>query len=617
MTDSPSTLPLLALASGTTLALAAPGTPTVDTAARTITGLAVPFGPVGQTSAGRLQFAAGSLTWSDPKRVKLLVEHDQRQAVGYAVALTEQPDGLHATFHVPEGAAGDQVLAEAANGLRDAFSVGVQLDDATAEKLRRANGAAVPGRGALRETSLVSVPAFDDARVGSVAAHADLVVSSWTTAAPTHTGVDVRCTHCHHIHAAGVTACQPDHLAAANSALAAASATATAPQQPAPGVPGAPAPPTPTPAPTNPAAPTQPVPTPVPAAPPIATAGAAALVTGEPSTYTFGADGPSFVADVWAARTEGNSEAAARLHRYNAELVAGNEASTLALAAVLKTVDVDGPGGDGVQTPFVAVQRRTDLVRTTIDRGRPITSRLPRVPITNATPFLIPTAGVEFDGVDDHVEGTAHVPEGTLTFPAEVLFSPKAISGAFRLSREVVDASNPAIDRVALAAMLKDYRRQTEAKSVAAVVAADAGLTVGVDTVAELRARLMDFGDDDIEASFVLVGKTAFRTYALEEDADGRPLLPVLAPSNASGVIRAGYTGLSVDGTDVVKSSAMPTAEGWIVDADGLLVAESTTQTFRFDEVEGPGIIKLALFGYFAAAAIAPGHVDRFTTAAA
>ena len=52
----------------------------IDVTARTISGLVVPFGQVGETSQGRLQYGPGSLRWSDPRRVKLLVEHDQRHA---------------------------------------------------------------------------------------------------------------------------------------------------------------------------------------------------------------------------------------------------------------------------------------------------------------------------------------------------------------------------------------------------------------------------------------------------------------------------------------------------------------------------------------------------------
>lgn len=561
----------------TTLALASPGSPTVNAAARTITGLAVPYGPVGQTSAGRLQFAAGSLSWTDPKRVKLLVEHDQRQAVGYATELVEQPDGLHATFHVPAGEAGDRALAEAANGLRDAFSVGVQLTDAAAEKLRRAGGAAVAGAGALRETSLVSVPAFDDARVGAVAASGALVVSSWTNPEPDPTTTP-----------RGATVTEP--------------AQPTAP-------PAAPAPVVPTPQPVDPAQPAQPTPV-VPAqaaAAPLAAAGAA-LVTSEPATYTFSAGGPSLVQDAWAARTQGDGEAGQRLARFNAELAAGNPASTMALAAVM-TRDATDAG------PLLAPNsRRPDLLRQAIDRGRPLNARVRAVPINNATPFLIPSVG-EFTGVGDHTEGTAHVPEGTLTL-GEQTFIPRALSGAFRMSRELIDASNPAIDRIALAAMLKDYRRQTEARLATALLGADTAPVGAITTVNGLRAELIAFGTDDVEADVVVAGRGFFQALALDEDGDGRPMLPFVNPSNAPGTIRAGYTGASIDGVEVAKATGLPTDRALILDTDVVLVAESAAQTFRFDEVEGPGIVKLALFGYYGAAVLDPAGVAELSTGA-
>lgn len=540
----------------TTLAMAAPGTPTVDTAKRTITGLAVPYGPVGVTSSGRLQFAAGALSWSEARRVKLLREHDQRDVVGFAAELSESPEGLVATFHVPEGENGDRALAEAAAGLRDAFSVGVQLDDKTAERLRRANGGAVQGAGQLREVSLVSVPAFDDARVAAVA-HADLTVSSWTDQPTSTEG-----THPVTETAAATVAETPAAAAAAE--------------------------------------------TPPPAPAPLAVAGAA-YTTAEPSTYSFSADGPSLVLDAYNARLSGDMQAAERLARYNAELTDGNPASVMALAAVMRTTD---------EPELVAPnQRRPDLMLRNVNIGRPITSRIPIVPIRNATPFLLPTEG-EFSGVALHTEGTAHVPEGTMTF-GETTVTPRAISGAFRVSREMVDSSNPAIDRLALAAMLRDYQRQTEARVVAAFAAADTTSTLSVDTVDELRRELLAFGDDTVTADAVLAGRGFLTTILRDKDTTGRPMLPYVGPSNASGTTRAGYTGFSVDGVEVVRATSLPTNEAYIVDADSVMIAESGAQTFRFDEVEGPGIVKLALFGYFAVGVLRANAVHRMTAAAA
>lgn len=577
----------------TSLALAAPAQPLVDVAARSISGLAVPYGPAGQTSAGRLQFAAGSLSWASAGRVKLLREHDQHDPIGVGRELVELTaaevdarmvaagrdpiglPGLWATFHVPEGDNGDRALAEAASGLRDAFSVGVQLDDKSAERLRRANGAAVAASGALREVSQVSVPAFDDARVGSVAAHADLTVSSWSDASP----------------ASSTPTPTGDSPVTEPTPTPAPEPTPT---------------PAPTPAPTNPEQPSTPV---TPAAAPVAAAGAA-LVTGEPATYTFaGVDGPSFVADAYAARMHGDGEAAGRLARLNAELAAGNPASVMALAAVMTTDDAGA-------VPLVAPNvRRPDLLLSAVDNGRPILSRINKLPIRNATPFLIPTEG-EFDGVDLHTEGTAHVPEGTYDL-GETTVTPRAMSGAFRVSREMVDSSNPAIDRLALAAMLRDYRRKTEARVVAALAVEDAAATLNVNTVAELRGAVLGFGDDTVTPDVVVAGRGFLTAILGDTDTTGRPMLPYIGAQNASGTTRAGYTGFSLDGLEVVRATSLPAAEAYILDLDSIMVAESAAQTFRFDEVEGPGIIKLALFGYFAVGVLRAGAVVRLTTAAA
>lgn len=583
----------------TSLAMTAASAPLVDTAARTISGLAVPFGPVGATSGGQLRFAAGALSWSNPRRVKLLREHDQRDAVGYARELVEltaaevdarmtaagaEPlglPGLWATFHVPEGPAGDAALAEAANGLRDALSVGVQLDAATFDRLRRAAraGGAVEGSGQLRETSLVSVPAFDDARVGAVAAHADLTVSSWSRAS------------------ADSTTDQPDTDTPGE----------TVPEQPTEPTP-TPVVPTPQPtAPEQPTVPAQPVTTA--AAAPLAVAGAA-LVTSEPSTYTFAADGPSLVSDAWAARMRGDGEAAERLHRFNAELLGGNTASGMALAAVLTSTDVETQAADG---GFFGTTRLP--IREAIDRGRPLLSRVSTVPIRNAQPFLLPIEG-EFDGVADHTEGTAHVPEGTLTL-GDATMSPKATSGAYRISREVVDSSNPAIDRIALRAMLRDYRRKTEGKFLTALTTA-AGVGTAVAGPVALDLALLQFGPDgsDDEPTWVAASKTALANLASYLDGDGRQLLPAVGPSNAPGTRRAGTTGYSIGGAELVKAASITGTDVLAVDEQGVLVAESAVQTFRFDEVEGPGVVKLALFAYFGAAVLESAAVERFTVAA-
>jgi HK97 family phage prohead protease len=137
-----------------------------DPGARTITGLVVQWGAIGRTSIGPCRFARGSISAPEPRRVKLMVEHDVAQVVGYLTAAQDTDQGLVGTFTVPPGAAGDAVLASAAAGLRDGLSVGVEVDAAAPG----ADGVLDVTAGQWRETSVVAIPAFMESRVTQVAA---------------------------------------------------------------------------------------------------------------------------------------------------------------------------------------------------------------------------------------------------------------------------------------------------------------------------------------------------------------------------------------------------------------------------------------------------------------
>lgn len=139
-----------------------------DTTARTIAGDFVPYGVVGYTSAGPTIFLAGSITAPDDlRRVKLLVQHDQSAAaVGYMTDLTDSETAAHGVWHLPAGTASDEALAHASNNLRDGLSLGVQLQDYSFD----ADDNLVVRAATLYEVSLVTIPAFEDARVLDVAA---------------------------------------------------------------------------------------------------------------------------------------------------------------------------------------------------------------------------------------------------------------------------------------------------------------------------------------------------------------------------------------------------------------------------------------------------------------
>jgi HK97 family phage prohead protease len=134
-----------------------------DTQTRTLTGRIVTWGEEGFTSAGKTVFAKDSITI--PKNVKLLLEHDRTRPIGKLTSYEVTDSGIEASFKIAGTIAGDDSLLEAAEGLRDGFSVGIKLN-----QWENVEGAMVISSSQMIETSLVTDPAIDSARVTEVAA---------------------------------------------------------------------------------------------------------------------------------------------------------------------------------------------------------------------------------------------------------------------------------------------------------------------------------------------------------------------------------------------------------------------------------------------------------------
>jgi HK97 family phage prohead protease len=134
-----------------------------DSNARTLTGRIVTWGETGFTSAGKTIFAENSI--SIPKNVKLLLEHDRTRPIGKLLSYEVTPQGIEASFKIAGTIAGDDSLLEAAEGLRDGFSVGIKLNE-----WENVDGSMVVKSSSMIETSLVTEPAIDSARVSEVAA---------------------------------------------------------------------------------------------------------------------------------------------------------------------------------------------------------------------------------------------------------------------------------------------------------------------------------------------------------------------------------------------------------------------------------------------------------------
>lgn len=134
-----------------------------DSNARTISGKIVTWNEQGNTSAGPTVFAANSIEMG--KGIKLLLEHDRTRPIGKLMEANVTEDGIDAVFKIANTMAGEDALVEASEGLRDGFSVGVQVDAWDNKK-----GTMSITSSRLVEVSLVTDPAIDSARVAEVAA---------------------------------------------------------------------------------------------------------------------------------------------------------------------------------------------------------------------------------------------------------------------------------------------------------------------------------------------------------------------------------------------------------------------------------------------------------------
>ena len=136
--------------------------------ARTITGLAVPWNVATTDSLGtRVLFEKDSLP-ENGRAPKLIESHDLSQVRGLVTERVSTDQGMIFTARIASTRAGDDALELLKMGALDAVSVGVEptkykFDKDGTMRVQAAN---------WHELSLVAVPAFDDARISSVAASA-------------------------------------------------------------------------------------------------------------------------------------------------------------------------------------------------------------------------------------------------------------------------------------------------------------------------------------------------------------------------------------------------------------------------------------------------------------
>jgi hypothetical protein len=149
---------------------------TASAESRTLRGYAATWRIVGNTSIGPVRLKAGALLWPEELRtVKLVDEHREPPvAIGYCTAAAADATGSLAAFHIGRTPEGDRALLEAAEGVRDSFSV--ELADLVFDE--REPDLIVSAR--VSRVALVTTPAF----AGSVVTELAAAETTTTTSHP-------------------------------------------------------------------------------------------------------------------------------------------------------------------------------------------------------------------------------------------------------------------------------------------------------------------------------------------------------------------------------------------------------------------------------------------------
>ena len=342
----------------------------------------------------------------------------------------------------------------------------------------------------------------------------------------------------------------------------------------------------------------------------------------DPCPYEFRQGGEhSLIRDAFEVRTFGESapsgaqERLRKFERWQQDPVVRREALKFAAQTTTTASAIIPPGYLGLFLPP--------------EQGRPLRNAATVQPLTGsspATPFAVPTGvnaqvtsagaggrpftvgpagGATLTGaVGTHTQGTNAV-EGDLAVATDPVVSPAGKSGSMRLTRELVDGSNPAVDQVALTIMREQYAQQTEGMVYAELNGANgqagtitaglvpSGAQVSTVAVATLPAEL----------------KAALTRYPFKR---GRKARTVAVSANAAAGLadldttKVWLQGVAVEPAPQVTGVAATDGQVFILSDADLWAWESPLLTFRFEERAGPANVDVALFGYFATRLLRP-----------
>lgn len=628
-----------------------------DIEKRTITGLAVPYGAIARKYGVGFRFRPGSLEYDAGNLARLRVKDDHTTHVGVHSAVQDTKQGPVVSLKILDGPEGsptkmhrDQLLMDAAAGLADGLSVGVDfsLDPEVGDVIWSEQEQVFDVlRATWNETSVTPNPAFTGARVTRVAA--------------SRSGGSMDCQHCGRPHPSGMACAvaaqlypapvqqaqfahpypyalpypqqpvqphvqpypQQQHVQPlANAAVLPTGPTSTAELSAAlqnaveamvaNGQVAA----------TPPAAqpgqdlgqfaqPVHPGALPIPGQGQPTAAGVATVREPEPYTIGFRADekgvqaflgrgSHDFSTDVILALRDRDAAAHQRAMAFVAKHMVG--------MFNVATTDVN-EANPTKQRPDMYVDQRSYRY--------PLWSAINKGTLTDITPFTFPKFSSAGSLVAAHTEGS-EPSTGTFVTTGQTI-TPTAYSGKARINREVWDqGGNPQISTLIWNQMQKGVFEALEAAAVTELNAgsftalatltagnADTGQTLGAEIEGGLASLQFVRGGYAFTDAFAQAD--LYKALAAAKDADKRPLYPMLGPANANGQTSSRFGSIDVAGQlfhpEWALAAAGQTAatKSYLLDRQSVHGWASAPQRLVLDEI-AVAYVDLGVWGYQATA---------------
>lgn len=306
----------------------------------------------------------------------------------------------------------------------------------------------------------------------------------------------------------------------------------------------------------------------------------------------------SFVADQYRSVKLNDAAATDRLTKHTNALRDNDH-----LRAVLGST-----GGAGLVPPVWLAEDFAPVLHRKLRVAR----ALRQVPWSGPFPWSIPIAGTPAT--------TAPVAEGTNPTAVDSTYTvltvtPQTIAGYTEVSRQLLEAANPAVDAILWGDMTGDFYDDCE---TAVITALEAQASVNATTIADgaalpgTRNGLLDamsqISDNSAGDPDVFAGRTARWTQYLKlADTTNRPLVVSQRynPMNAIGEgnnlqgFRSPIQG-NLEGLDVYTSPTIAANRGFVLNSQEHLFSMSAPMQFQFEQPVGPALVRVGVWGYMA-----------------